>query len=123
MSSILVVDDSAALRTSIKFVLTQEGFSVEEAPDGSDALEIAKKRAFDLIITDVNMPSMDGIELTRRIRAGEGGEANKTRPILVLTTESQVSRMEEGKAAGATGWIVKPFETDRMLAAVKKLVG
>ncbi|WP_319416145.1 response regulator [Marispirochaeta aestuarii] len=117
---ILIVDDSKAIRQSIRFVLEQNEYQVLDAEDGLDALEKLENGTVDLIITDVNMPNMNGIELIQEVR---GKDAFKFVPILVLTTESQNSVMEKGKAAGATGWIVKPFSTDKLLAAVRKVVG
>jgi len=117
---ILIVDDSKAIRQSIRFVLEQNEYQVLDAEDGLDALEKLENETVDLIITDVNMPNMNGIELIQEVR---GKDNFKFVPILVLTTESQNSVMEKGKAAGATGWIVKPFSTDKLLAAVRKVVG
>lgn len=116
---ILVVDDSAAIRQSISFILKQEGYDTVEAQDGLDALAVlGTLDALDLIITDVNMPNLDGIGFIRKAR-----ELPKFKftPILVLTTESQGSKMNEGKEAGATGWIVKPFNADKLLGIVKKV--
>lgn len=118
--TVLVVDDSSAIRQSVAFVLDQAGYSVVQAEDGLDALSKLDGTPFQLIITDVNMPKLDGIALTAKIR--ENPEY-KFVPIVVLTTESQASKMDEGKAAGATGWIVKPFNADKLLAVVKKLAG
>lgn len=117
---ILVVDDSVSIRQSITFVLEQSGYSVIQADDGTTALEKMAKDQFDLVISDVNMPTMNGIELTKQIRQSS---SHKFTPVLMLTTESQDSMMQAGKAAGATGWIVKPFDTDKLLSVVKKLVG
>lgn len=117
---ILAVDDSASIRKSISFVLTQEGYEVVEAVDGVDGLEKAKADKFGLVITDINMPNMDGIELIKQLRGTDG---YKFTPIIALTTESQDSKMQEGKAAGATGWIVKPFTSEKLLAIVKKIIG
>jgi two-component system chemotaxis response regulator CheY len=117
---ILIVDDSNAIRQSITFVLEQAGFAVAQAVDGADAVKILETQAFDLVVSDVNMPNMDGIALTKHIRQNA---RHKFTPILMLTTESQAGVMQEGKAAGATGWIVKPFEPDKLLAVVKKFVG
>lgn len=116
---ILVVDDSAAIRQSISFILKQEGYDTVEAQDGLDALNVlGTLDAVDLIITDVNMPNLDGIGFIRKAR-----ELPKFKftPILVLTTESQGSKMNEGKEAGATGWIVKPFNADKLLGIVRKV--
>ena len=118
---ILVVDDSAAIRQSITYVLQQGGYEVIEAKDGQDGLDtLTKMEVPDLIITDVNMPNLDGIGFIRRVR-----EQIKFKfiPIVVLTTESQGDKMNEGKEAGATAWIVKPFNADKLLAVVKKVIG
>ena len=117
---ILAVDDSISIRKSIYFVLTQEGYEVVEAVDGVDGLAKAKEDKFNLVITDINMPNMDGIEMIKQIRQTEG---YKFTPIIALTTENQDSKMQEGKAAGATGWIVKPFTSEKLLAIVKKIIG
>lgn len=117
---ILAVDDSVSIRKSISFILGQEGYEVVEAEDGVDALKKAGSEKFGLIISDINMPNMDGIELIKQLR----NDANyKFTPIIVLTTENQDSKMQEGKAAGATGWIVKPFSSDKLIAVVKKILG
>ena len=116
---ILTVDDSASVRQMVKFTLADAGYTVIEAVDGKDAL--AKlTRPVNLVITDLNMPNLDGIGLIRRLRANP---ACKGIPIIMLTTESQDSRKQEGKAAGATGWIVKPFATQQLLAVVKRVLG
>ena len=117
---ILAVADSISIRKSIYFVLTQEGYEVVEAVDGVDGLAKAKEDKFNLVITDINMPNMDGIEMIKQIRQTEG---YKFTPIIALTTENQDSKMQEGKAAGATGWIVKPFTSEKLLAIVKKIIG
>ena len=117
---ILAVDDSISIRKSISFVLTQEGYEVVEAVDGVDGLAKAKEDKFNLVITDINMPNIDGIEMIKQIRQTEG---YKFTPIIALTTENQDSKMQEGKAAGATGWIVKPFTSEKLLAIVKKIIG
>ena len=118
---ILVVDDSAAIRQSISFILKQEGYETVEATDGQEALNmLGSIEALDLIITDVNMPNLDGIGFIRKAR--EIAKFKFT-PILVLTTESQGSKMNEGKEAGATGWIVKPFNADKLLGIVRKVAG
>ena len=116
---ILTVDDSASVRQMVKFTLADAGYTVIEAVDGKDAL--AKlTRPVNLVITDLNMPNLDGIGLIRKLRANP---ACKGIPIIMLTTESQDSRKQEGKAAGATGWIVKPFATQQLLAVVKRVLG
>jgi two-component system, chemotaxis family, chemotaxis protein CheY len=116
---ILIVDDSAAIRQSISFILRQEGYDTVEAQDGLEALTmLGSIGPLDLIITDVNMPNLDGIGLIKKAREIP---AYKFTPILVLTTESQGSKMNEGKEAGATGWIVKPFNADKLLGIVRKV--
>jgi two-component system chemotaxis response regulator CheY len=120
---ILVIDDSASIRKSISYVLSQEKFTVVEAEDGVDGLGKANAELnapFDLIVTDINMPNLDGIGFIKQVRTLA---AYKFTPIIVLTTESQESKMQEGKAAGATGWIVKPFSADKLIAVVKKIIG
>jgi two-component system chemotaxis response regulator CheY len=116
---ILTVDDSASVRQMVRFTLSDAGYAVIEAVDGKDALAKLAQPVH-LVITDLNMPNLDGIGLIRSIRANP---ACKGTPILMLTTESQESRKQEGKAAGATGWIVKPFTTQQILAVVKKVLG
>lgn len=116
---ILTVDDSASVRQMVRFALSDAGYTVLEAVDGKDAL--AKlTRAVNLVITDLNMPNLDGIGLIRSVRANP---VCKGIPIVMLTTESQESRKLEGKAAGATGWIVKPFATQQLIAVVKRVLG
>ncbi|MFP4067580.1 MAG: response regulator [Spirochaetaceae bacterium] len=117
---VLVVDDSSAIRRSVSFILDQAGYEVVQAEDGDVALEKLDSGPYDLFVTDVNMPNLDGIELTKRLRDHQD---YKFTPIIVLTTESQSSKMDEGKAAGATGWIVKPFDQEKLLGVVKKLIG
>lgn len=116
---ILTVDDSASVRQMVKFTLCDAGYTVIEAVDGEDALTKLTSPV-NLVITDLNMPKLDGIGLIRRLRANP---ICKGIPILMLTTESQESRKQEGKAAGATGWIVKPFTTQQLLAVVKRVLG
>ncbi len=117
--TILTVDDSASVRQMVKFTLADAGYSVIEAVDGKDALARLTSPV-NLVITDLNMPNLDGIGLIRSVRANP---AYKGMPIVMLTTESQEARKQEGKAAGATGWIVKPFTTQQLLAVVKRLIG
>jgi len=117
--TILTVDDSASVRQMVKFTLSAAGYNVVEAADGKDALTKLTKTV-NLVITDLNMPNLDGIGLIRSLRANP---AYKGIPIIMLTTESQDTRKLEGKAAGATGWIVKPFATQQLLAVVKKVLG
>ncbi len=118
---VLIVDDSTAIRQSIIYVLTQEGYELSEGRDGLDGLkQLDPASPPDLIITDVNMPNLDGIGFIRKVREQQ---AFRFVPIIVLTTESQGDKMNEGKAAGATGWIVKPFSAEKLIAVVKKVVG
>ncbi len=120
MTKILAVDDSASMRQMVAFTLKSAGFEVTDASDGDEALQIAQREAFDVVITDVNMPNMDGITLCKELRQ----LANfKFTPILMLTTESSNEKKQAGRAAGATGWIVKPFNPDQLLATVNKVVG
>ena len=121
--SILVVDDSRTIRASASFCLRKAGYHVTEAKDGVDALEklahlYQKGRAPALIITDVNMPRMDGLSFIKEVKKGD----LRFLPILVFTTESSQSALEKGKAAGAAGWLVKPFHAEQLLSAIKKLV-
>lgn len=117
--NILTVDDSASVRQMVTFTLSDAGYNVIEAVDGKDALTKINA-AIGLVITDLNMPNLDGIGLIRSVRALP---ACKGIPIIMLTTESQESRKQEGKSAGATGWIVKPFTKQQMLAVVKRILG
>jgi two-component system chemotaxis response regulator CheY len=117
---ILVVDDSAAVRQSVSYVLDQAGYEVVQAADGIEGMKKLDGTMFHLIITDVNMPNMDGIELTGKVRETED---YRLTPIIVLTTESQNEKMNAGKEAGATGWIVKPFNSSKLLQVVKRLAG
>ena len=119
MKTIMTVDDSASLRQMVSFVLRGGGYDVVEAMDGLDALSKLKGRDLDLIVTDINMPRMDGLEFTRQLRATP---QYKFVPIVLLTTESHPEKKQEGKAAGATAWIVKPFNPDQLLAVVKKVM-
>ena len=116
---ILTVDDSSTMRQMITFTLKGAGFDVLEAGDGVEGLEVAKGKKLSLIITDVNMPRMDGITLVQRLRALP---EFKFTPILVLTTESDASMKQKGKEAGATGWIVKPFSPEKLLDVVNKVL-
>ena len=119
MKRILAVDDSASMRQMVSFTLKTAGFDVTEAKDGSEALAIAKQQDFDAVISDVNMPIMDGITLIRALRTLP---SYKFTPLLMLTTESGLEKKVEGKAAGATGWVVKPFNPDQLLAVIKKVI-
>ena len=118
--TIITVDDAATMRKMISFTLKGAGHEVIEAGDGAEALNTLKTRGVDLVITDVNMPNMDGITLTRNLRTLP--QFART-PIILLTTESSPEKKAEGKAAGATGWIVKPFQQEQLLAVVAKVLG
>ncbi len=120
IKKIMIVDDSKSMRQMIKFTLLNGGYEVIEAEDGMNALKMLSGHQIHLIITDINMPNMDGIQLIRKIRLHE---EYRFIPILVLTTESQKSLKEEGKSSGATGWIVKPFSQSQLLHVVKRVLG
>jgi two-component system chemotaxis response regulator CheY len=117
--TVLSVDDSVTMRQMIAFTLTKAGYEVLEAGDGVEALAVAASRKLDLVITDVNMPNMDGITLVQRLRAQS---AHRFTPILVLTTEAGQDFKQRGKEAGATGWIVKPFSPDKLMEVVGKVL-
>ena len=116
---IMTVDDSATIRQMLNFTLTDAGFDVIEAVDGVDACSKLKDNPVNMVITDLNMPQMDGIELIREVRKDP---ANRFVPIIMLTTESQETKKQEGKSAGASGWIVKPFSPEQLLAVVKMVL-
>jgi len=118
--TILAVDDSASLRQMVSFTLKSAGYDVVEAVDGQDGLDKAKSKAVDLILTDQNMPRMDGLTLIRSLRALP---QYRSTPILMLTTESSDAMKQQGRAAGATGWLVKPFDPQKLIEVVKKVVG
>lgn len=120
MTKILAVDDSASMRQMVSFTLQGAGYEVVEACDGQDAFNKAKQGGVDLVLSDVNMPVMDGIALIKNLRTLPD---YKFTPILMLTTESAADKKSEGKAAGATGWIVKPFNPDQLLNTIKKVLG
>jgi two-component system chemotaxis response regulator CheY len=120
MHSILAVDDSPSMRQMVAFTLKSAGYNVVEAVDGQDALEKSSGRDFDLVLTDQNMPRMDGISLTKKLR---DNPKFKGTPILILTTESSDQMKQAGRSAGATGWLVKPFDPSKLLEVIKKLVG
>jgi two-component system chemotaxis response regulator CheY len=119
MANILAVDDSISLRKLVAATLASAGHKVTEANDGVEGLAAAEKAVFDLVISDVNMPNMDGLTLLRKLRALP---AFKTRPILILTTEMDPERKKQAKEAGATGWIVKPFNPEQLVATVRKVL-
>ena len=117
---IMTVDDSASVRQMVNFTLKGAGYEVIEAEDGKDALARLNGAGVHMVITDLNMPNMNGIDLIKELRAQP---TYKFIPIVFLTTESQDAKKQEGKAAGATGWIVKPFKPEQLLAVVKKVLG
>ena len=119
MASILAVDDSVSMRSLVTYTLQGAGYEVTAASDGLEALSLAKGKHVDLVLTDINMPKMDGITLIRALRALPGYQST---PMLMLTTEMGTQKKQEGKAAGATGWIVKPFDPEQLLAVVKKVI-
>jgi two-component system, chemotaxis family, chemotaxis protein CheY len=118
--TILAVDDSTSIRQMVAFTLKGAGYDVVEAVDGQDGLDKAKAKSINLILTDQNMPKMDGLTLIKSLR---GLPQYKTTPILVLTTEAGDDMKSKGKAAGATGWLVKPFDPQKLLDVVKKVIG
>ena len=118
--TILAVDDSASIRQMVSFTLKSAGYEITEAVDGQDGLNKAKSKSFNLILTDQNMPNMDGLSLIKNLRAMP---AYKTVPILMLTTEAGDTMKAQGKAAGATGWLVKPFDPAKLVEVVKKVIG
>ncbi len=116
--TVLTVDDSVSIRTSVRLTLQSAGYAVLEAASAPEALTLCERQLVHLFITDLNMPQMDGISLIKGIRAKPG---HRFTPILMLTTESQDAKKQEGKAAGATGWIVKPFHPDQLVAVARKV--
>ena len=117
---ILVVDDSETVRQVLQLTLSKAGFKVIEAEDGVDALNKLPEAAVDMIVTDLNMPNMDGLELIQKVR--EEGNHRFT-PIVMLTTESSEEKKKAGREAGASGWIVKPFKPEQLLKVVKMVLG
>jgi len=120
MKNILAVDDSRSLRQMVNFSLKSAGYGVTEAGDGVEALELALSQDFDLVLTDQNMPRMDGLTLIRSLRQLP---RYQRKPILMLTTEASDEMKAQGRAVGATGWIVKPFDPERLIAVVRKVLG
>lgn len=116
---VMTVDDSASIRQVVGFTLRNAGYEVVEAVDGVDA-QAKISPAVNLVLTDLNMPNLDGIGLIQALRATP---AHRFTPIIMLTTESQESKKQEGKSAGATGWIVKPFKPEQLVGVVKKVLG
>ena len=118
--TVLCVDDSASVRQMVSFTLESAGYSTNTAVDGADALVKLASERFSLIITDLNMPNLDGIAMIKKIREMP---QHAGVPIVMLTTESDENKKAQGKAAGAIGWIVKPFDQARLIAVVNKLIG
>lgn len=116
---ILAVDDSTSMRRMVNLTLAGAGYEVVQAADGVEALEYARRNRADLVLTDVNMPRMDGITLVRELRALPD---YRYTPMLVLTTESSQEKKVQGKQAGATGWLVKPFEPGQLLATIARVL-
>ena len=119
MRKVLIVDDAVSMRQMVKFTLQQGGYDVIEAEHGQDALNKLRNTAVDLVMTDLNMPVMDGLTLIQNLRRIP---AMKSKPILMLTTEGLAAKKEQGKAAGATGWIVKPFDPEKLLQTLAKVL-
>lgn len=119
MQSVLAVDDSASIRGLVSYVLEQAGYEVVVAEDGQEALSYARSNSVDLVLTDINMPNLDGIGLIKGLRRLPH---YKFVPLLVLTTESGTDKKMEGKAAGATGWIVKPFDPGQLVSTIRKVL-
>lgn len=113
---IMIVDDSATVRQVLHMTLSQAGYEVIEAVDGENALELFSDHNIDMLVTDLNMPKMDGIDLIKQVRQNKD---NRFMPIVMLTTESQPERKKEGKNAGASGWITKPFKPEQLLSVIK----
>ncbi len=118
--TIMTVDDSPSVRQMVSFTLTEAGFETIEAEDGQDAVKKLESASVNLVVTDLHMPNMDGIQLIRAIRSDP---KHKFVPIVMLTTESMAEKKTEGRDAGASGWIVKPFKPPQLLGVVKKLLG
>ncbi|MFO7831317.1 MAG: response regulator [Desulfuromonadaceae bacterium] len=118
--SVLAVDDSRSILQMVSFTLKGEGYTVVEASNGQEGLAQAQKQKFDLVLTDLNMPVMDGLTMVQKLRASPN---YKFTPILMLTTEAGADFKAKGKAAGLTGWLVKPFEPQKLLGVVKKVLG
>jgi two-component system, chemotaxis family, chemotaxis protein CheY len=119
MTTILAVDDSASIRQTVKIALGSAGYSVAEATDGVDGLQKASGANFDLVITDLNMPRMDGLAMIRELRKAPSYTGI---PILFLTTENDAAMKQQAKAAGATGWITKPFDSEQLVRIVEKVL-
>jgi two-component system chemotaxis response regulator CheY len=120
MAHILISDDSIAMRQMLAYTLTEASHEVMQADNGQSALRLAQSHTFDLVITDVNMPLLDGLSLVKELRALPN---YRFKPILLLTTETDPQKKQIAKKSGATGWIIKPFNPDKLLMAVRKVLG
>lgn len=120
MKTILTIDDSPSVRQMIRMTLTGAGYAVAEACDGAEGLRLAEAGGYDAVITDINMPVMDGVQFIRRYRTSPAGRGV---PLVVLTTESDGAVKAQAREAGATGWLMKPFRQDQLLAVMKKMIG
>jgi two-component system chemotaxis response regulator CheY len=118
--TVLAIDDSPSIRQMVSFTLKNSGYDVIEAVDGMDGLDKAKAKPVNLVLTDQNMPRMDGLTLIKNLR---GMSQYKTTPILMLTTEASDAMKQQGRAAGATGWLVKPFDPQKLMDVVRKVIG
>lgn len=119
MAEILIVEDSASMRQLASFTLKSTGHSITEAVDGMDGLNKAGSKQYDAILTDMNMPQMNGIDMVAKLRAQPN---YKTTPIIMLTTESSAEEKQKGKSVGVTGWIVKPFQPEKLVEAFKRIL-
>jgi two-component system chemotaxis response regulator CheY len=116
---VLTVDDSRTILAMLHHTLSNAGFEVLQAEDGQQGLDVLKREKVDIVITDINMPVMDGIQFIRQIRSS--GTHNSL-PILILTTETSQDKRDQGRAAGGTGWIVKPFDPEKLIQVIHKVV-
>ena len=115
---VLTVDDSRTILAMLHHTLSNAGFEVLQAEDGQQGLDVLNREKVDVIITDINMPVMDGIQFIKQIRAG----GHNSLPILILTTETSQDKRDQGRAAGGTGWIVKPFDPEKLIQVIHKVV-
>ena len=116
---VLTVDDSRTILAMLRHTLSNAGFEVLQAEDGKQGLDILRNETVDVVITDINMPVMDGIQCIKEVRASG---LYQSLPILILTTETSQDKRNEGKAAGGTGWIVKPFEPEKLISVIHRVV-
>lgn len=119
MLRVLTVDDSRTILAMLHHTLSNAGFEVLQAEDGKQGLEVLKTETVDVVITDINMPVMDGIEFIKQVRASG---AHQSLPILILTTETSQDKRDQGKAAGGTGWIVKPFDPEKLISVIHRVI-